>query len=55
MWPARAAEVAQTVTAFPRSKAEKAVKLLYGADCDLKGTHIDDRTTFEMLILEMTA
>ncbi len=55
MWRDRAEQVAQTVSAFPRSKAEKAVKLLFGADRDLRDTRPDDRTVFENLILALTS
>jgi DNA polymerase-3 subunit delta len=55
MWRDRAEQVAQTVTAFPRAKAEKAVILLAAADRDLRDTRPDDRTVFESLILALTA
>lgn len=55
MWRDRAEQVAQTVSAFPRAKAEKAVKLLFGADRDLRDTRPDDRTVFENLILALTS
>ena len=55
IWKSRADEVAQTVAAFPKAKTEKAKPLLFGADCEVRGTHVDDRTTFEMLILALTA
>ena len=55
MWRDRAEQVAQTVTAFPQAKAEKALKLLSTADRDLRDTRPDDRTVFESLILALTA
>ncbi|MBS1833228.1 MAG: hypothetical protein JST65_10960, partial [Acidobacteria bacterium] len=55
MWRDRAEQVAQTMSAFTRAKAEKAVKLLYKADAGLRDTRPDDRTVFENLILEMTS
>lgn len=55
MWRDRAEQVAQTMSAFTRAKAEKAVKLLYKADAGLRDTRPDDRTVFENLILDMTS
>jgi DNA polymerase III delta subunit len=55
MWRDRAEQVAQTVSSFPQTKAERAVRLLAAADRDLRDTRPDDRTVFENLILAMTA
>jgi len=55
MWRDRAEQVSQTVSSFPKSKAERAVRLLAAADRDLRDTRPDDRTVFENLILALTA
>jgi DNA polymerase-3 subunit delta len=55
MWRDRAEQVVQTMSAFPRPKAERAVRLLFGADRDLRDTRPDDRTVFENLILALTS
>jgi DNA polymerase-3 subunit delta len=55
MWPQRAREIEQTVSAFSKAKLERAVGKLFVADRALRDARPDDRTVMEELILTLTA
>ena len=55
MWPERARQIEQTVSAFSKSKLERAVGKLFEADRALRDARPDDRIVMEELILTLTA
>ena len=55
MWPERARQIEQTVTAFPKAKLARAVGKLFDADRALRDARPDDRIVMEELILALTA
>jgi len=55
MWPERARQIEQTVSAFSKSKLERAVGKLFEADRALRDARPDDRIVMEELILALTA
>jgi DNA polymerase-3 subunit delta len=55
MWPQRAREIEQTVSAFSKAKLERAVGKLFAADRALRDARPDDRIVMEELILTLTA
>jgi DNA polymerase-3 subunit delta len=54
MWPERARQIEQTVSAFSKSKLERAVGKLFQADRALRDARPDDRIVMEELILTLT-
>jgi DNA polymerase-3 subunit delta len=54
MWRDRAEQVAQTVSAFPRQKLQKAVEKLFQADRALRDARPDDRVVMEELVFSLT-
>jgi DNA polymerase-3 subunit delta len=54
MWRARAEQIAQTVSAFPKEKLENAISLVYSADKALRDTRPDDRVVMEEFVLRLT-
>ena len=54
MWPERARQIEQTVSAFPKAQLERAVVKLYQADRSLRDARPDDRIVMEEMILAMT-
>jgi DNA polymerase-3 subunit delta len=54
MWPERARQIEQTVSAFPKSKLQKAVIRLFEADRSLRDARPDDRIVMEEMILALT-
>jgi DNA polymerase-3 subunit delta len=55
MWPERARQIEQTVSAFSKTKLERAVGKLFEADRALRDARPDDRIVMEELILTLTA
>jgi DNA polymerase-3 subunit delta len=55
MWPERARQIEQTVTAFSKGKLERAVGRIFEADRALRDVRPDDRIVMEELILALTA
>jgi DNA polymerase III subunit delta len=55
MWPERARQIEQTVSAFSKEKLQKAVGKLFAADRDLRDARPDDRIVMEEMILALTA
>jgi DNA polymerase-3 subunit delta len=55
MWPERARQIEQTVSAFSKEKLQKAVGKLFEADRDLRDARPDDRIVMEEMILALTA
>jgi DNA polymerase-3 subunit delta len=55
MWSARAGQVYQTVTKFSTPQLERAMKLIFEADRDLRSARPDDRIVMEHFILRLTA
>ena len=55
MWPDRARQIEQTVSAFPQARLEKAVVRLFEADRSLRDARPDDRVVMEEMILALTA
>ncbi len=55
IWPARARQVEQTVSGFPKERLERAVEKLFEADRDLRDARPDDRVIMEEMILALTA
>lgn len=54
IWPDRANQVQQTVSAFSKEKLEKALKLIFEADRGMRDTNPEDRIVMERLILSLT-
>ena len=54
MWPERARQIEQTVSAFPKSKLERALIKLFEADRSLRDARPDDRIVMEEMILALT-
>lgn len=54
MWPERARQIEQTVSAFSKGKLERAVGKLFEADRALRDARPDDRIVMEELILTLT-
>jgi DNA polymerase-3 subunit delta len=54
MWRARAEQVHQTMTAFPRQRLETALGSFYAADKALRDTRPDDRIIMEELVWNLT-
>ena len=55
MWPERARQIEQTVSAFSKEKLERAIEKLFDADRDLRDARPDDRIVMEEMILSLTA
>lgn len=55
MWPERARQIEQTVSAFPKSRLQRAVVRVFEADRSLRDTRPDDRIVMEEMILALTA
>jgi DNA polymerase-3 subunit delta len=55
MWGSRAEQVSQTMTKFSRPQLERAMKLVFAADKDLRNARPDDRVVMEQFILRLTA
>lgn len=55
MWGARAEQVYQTVTKFTKPQLERALKLIFEVDRDLRSARPDDRVVMEQFILRLTA
>lgn len=55
MWPERARQIEQTVSAFSKEKLERAIGKLFDADRDLRDARPDDRIVMEEMILALTA
>jgi DNA polymerase-3 subunit delta len=55
IWPERARQIEQTVTAFSKGKLERAVVKLFEADRSLRDARPDDRIVMEEMILALTA
>jgi DNA polymerase-3 subunit delta len=54
MWPERARQIEQTVSAFPKSRLERALVRLFEADRSLRDARPDDRIVMEEMILALT-
>jgi DNA polymerase-3 subunit delta len=54
LWGDRAAQVQQTLAAFPKDKLPKAVAKVYWADKALRDARPDDRVVMEELVLSLT-
>jgi DNA polymerase III subunit delta len=54
MWPERARQIEQTVSAFPKSRLERAVVRVFEADRSLRDARPDDRIVMEEMILALT-
>ncbi len=55
MWPERARQIEQTVSAFPKSRLERALIRLFEADRSLRDARPDDRIVMEEMILALTS
>ncbi len=55
MWNSRAEQIFQTVTKFSREQLERALKLIFAADRDLRSARPDDRIVMERFVLELTS
>jgi DNA polymerase-3 subunit delta len=55
MWPSRAGQVWETVSAFSPAQLSQALKLIYSADKALRDIRPDDRVVMEDFILRLTA
>ena len=55
MWGSRAEQVYQTVSKFSKPQLERAMKLIFQADRDLRSARPDDRIVMEQFILQLTA
>jgi DNA polymerase III delta subunit len=53
MWRDRAEQVAETMTAFPKAKLEKALRLVFETDVAFRDARPDDRIVMERLILSL--
>jgi len=54
MWGSRAEQVSQTVAKFSQPQLERAMKLTFDADRDLRSARPDDRIVMEQFILRLT-
>ncbi len=54
MWGSRAEQVFQTVAKFSKAQLERAIKLTFDADRDLRTARPDDRIVMEQFILRLT-
>jgi DNA polymerase III subunit delta len=54
MWPDRANQVFQTVTAFPNEKLGRAIEKVFWADKALRDARPDDRLVLEELVFSLT-
>ena len=54
MWSSRAEQVYQTVSKFSREQLERALRLIFAADRDLRSARPDDRIVMERFVLELT-
>jgi len=54
VWSSRAEQVQQTVAKFSKEQLELGLKLIFGADRDMRSTRPDDRIVMEKFILELT-
>jgi len=54
MWPDRAAQVQQTVTAFPNERLGLAIEKVFWADKALRDARPDDRVVMEELVFSLT-
>ena len=55
MWRARAEQIHQTATVFPKPKMESAIARILDADRDLRSARPDDRVIMEQFVLGLTA
>jgi DNA polymerase-3 subunit delta len=55
IWPERARQIEQTVTAFPKARLERAVVRVFEADRALRDARPDDRIVMEEMIVALTA
>jgi len=54
IWPARARQIQQTLTAFPTARLKTALQKVHLADKSLRDTRPDDRVIVEQLIFALT-
>jgi DNA polymerase III subunit delta len=54
MWPSRAQQVMETMSAFPRGRLELAIRKIYEADKALRDRAADDRIVIEDVVLALT-
>jgi DNA polymerase-3 subunit delta len=54
MWRARAEQIWQTASAFPKDRLQRAIPLIFGADKALRDTRPDDRVVMEDFVLRLT-
>ena len=55
IWPDRAEQVCQTLSAFSKEKLQAAIEKVFRADKALRDARPDDRVVMEELVLELTA
>lgn len=55
MWGSRAEQIGQTVFKFSKTQLERALKLIFHADRDLRSARPDDRIVMERFVLELTS
>jgi DNA polymerase-3 subunit delta len=55
IWPDRAGQICQTVSAFSKERLATAIERVYGADKALRDARPDDRVVMEELVLALTA
>lgn len=55
MWPSRAQQVMETMSAFPRARLELAIHKIYQADKALRDRPADERIVIEDVVLALTA
>ena len=55
MWPSRAQQVLETMSAFPRARLELAIHKMYQADKALRDRAPDDRIVLEDVVLALTS
>lgn len=55
MWPARAAQVADTMRAFPPAQLRRAITLTFETDRAMRNTRPDDRIVMENFVWKLTA
>jgi len=54
MWSSRAEQVYQTLSKFSQKQMERALKLIFATDRDLRSARPDDRIVMERFVLELT-
>ena len=54
IWRARAEQIWQTASAFPKERLQRAIPLIYEADKALRDTRPDDRVVMEAFVLKLT-